>query len=459
MRRVGWVRLLCGTVAAAVAMTVAGVPAVSQAEDSFYSYQGTKPLASYEPGAVLNTRTLQYHVMNVPTPITALQILYRSTDALGDPTANVTTVLEPPVSTNPVKVISYQSMYDSLNPQDSPSRVIAGNAELLAFTPITEKIENSHLLDHVRTGGVVATAESLFFGPLLLAGYTIVLPDTEGQNADFAAGPEYGTLTLDSLRAARNVASTRITDSTKIGLMGYSGGSIASNWAAIKAPSYAPDINKNLVGVAEGGVLVDPAHNLTYASGSFGWAGIVGMAVVGIARSYHIDFDKYLNDYGKQTVSRLQNASISNAFLQYAGLTFQQMVKPQYANPNSIPEFVTVTNEINMGTAPVPTVPIFMAQGANGILEGTQPGPPGIGPGDAIMVTGDVSALANRYCDAGLKVHYDQYDTLSHVPSLMLWYPGAVQWLVDRFDGRPAPSNCGHIPAGNSLAPQQFVGN
>ncbi|WP_328825381.1 lipase family protein [Tomitella gaofuii] len=436
-----------------------GLPAVAQAADSFYRYHGAAPLSSYEPGAVLNTRTLPYHVLNIPTPVTAVQILYRSTDAMGDPTANVTTVLLPPAPTSPVKVISFQSFYDSLNPEDSPSRVIAGDAQLLGFTPLTEKIQDSHLLDHVRTGGVVGSSENAFFGPLLLAGYTVVLPDTEGQNAHFAAGPEYGMLTLDSLRAARNVASTGITDTTQIGLMGYSGGSIASNWAAIKAPAYAPDINKNLVGVAEGGVLVDPIHNLTYANGSIGWAGIVGMAIVGIARSYDIDFDKYLSDFGKQTVARLRDASISNAFLQYPGLTFQQMVKPQYADPASIPELVEYANKLNMGTAPIPTVPFFIAQGANGVLEGTRPGPPGIGRGDGIMVTGDVRALAARYCAAGLNVQYDEYEALSHVPSALVWYPGAVQWLLDRFAGRPAPSDCGHIPAGNSLAPQQLVAN
>lgn len=451
-----WARLVCAAVALAAALVVGCVPAVSHAAEPFYSYHGRKPLSSYAPGAVLKTRTLPYHFLNVPTPIQATQILYRSTDAMGRPTANVTTVLKPPVA-GPTKVVSFQSFYDSLNPEDSPSRLVAGNAQLLGFSPITKSLQKSPLLDHVRTGGVVGTSENTFYGPLLLAGYTIVLPDTEGQSADFAAGPEYGMLTLDSLRAVRHVKSTRVTRNTKIGLMGYSGGAIASNWTAIMGPKYAPEINKNLVGVAEGGVLVDPAHNLRYASGSIGWSGIVGMAVVGIARSYHIDFSKYLNDFGRNTLARLHNAAISNAFLQYPGLSFQQMVKPQYANPDSIPEFVAVANKLNMGTAAIPTTPFFIAQGANGILEGTQPGPKGIGRGDGIMVTGDVRALAHRYCSAGLKVQYDQYDLLSHVPSALLWYPGAAQWLISRFDGTPAPSNCGQYAAGNSLSPETYA--
>ena len=35
--------------------------------------------------------------------------------------------------------------------------------------------------------------------------------------------------------------------------------------------------------------------------------------------------------------------------------------------------------------------------------------------------------------------------------------PQAIGWLGDRFTGRTAPSDCGRIPAGNSLAPEQPV--
>ncbi|MBT2275682.1 lipase family protein, partial [Rhodococcus qingshengii] len=139
------------------------------------------------------------------------------------------------------------------------------------------------------------------------------------------------------------------------------------------------------------------------------------------------------------------------------GLTWQQLVKPEYADPNSVPEYVDAVNKINMGIAPIPTIPMFIAQAANGIFNGTLPGGPGTGPGDGVMVTDDVAALANRYCDAGLPIQYDQYDTIEHGLGLLLWLPGAVQWLTARFDGAPAPTNCGHIAAGNTLPPQQHT--
>ncbi len=39
------------------------------------------------------------------------------------------------------------------------------------------------------------------------------------------------------------------------------------------------------------------------------------------------------------------------------------------------------------------------------------------------MITGDVRTLARKYCDAGLAIQYDQYDTISHFLGAMLWLP------------------------------------
>ena len=61
---------------------------------------------------------------------------------------------------------------------------------------------------------------------------------------------------------------------TPIGLIGYSGGAIASEWAAELAPSYAPAVSKRIVGTAIGGVLVHPGHNLHYIDGSLVWSGV-----------------------------------------------------------------------------------------------------------------------------------------------------------------------------------------
>ena len=44
-----------------------------------------------------------------------------------------------------------------------------------------------------------------------------------------------------------------------------------------------------MIGAAIGGVLVDPAHNLHYVEGTGFWAGVMAMALVGIARAFEIE--------------------------------------------------------------------------------------------------------------------------------------------------------------------------
>ncbi|WP_370961935.1 lipase family protein [Amycolatopsis sp. cg9] len=423
--------------AAALALVLAAAPATAadaRSSDSFYSYDGSAPLSSFAPGTVLKTRTLPYHVVGLATPVQAVQLLYRTTDAQGRPAANVTSVVRS-ITGDRTKAVSYQSAYDSLDPDDSPSRAIAGDVTL---------------------GGLLPNGESLLLLPSLLLGYNVVVPDTEGQTADFAAGPEYGTTTLDSIRAATSSAATGMDGRTKFGLLGYSGGAIATGWAAALAPSYAPEVNANLVGFTEGGVLVDPAHNLKYVGGSPVWSGVIPMALVGVARGFGIDLRPYASDYGLKVLDELEHASIITALGRYPGLTWQKLVKPEYANPNSVPPFVAAVNKVNIGSAPTPSVPGFIAQGNAGFLEGTTSNLPGIGTGDGVMVAGDVRALARQYCATGNgTIKYVQYDALSHVGGAAAWAPAAIGWLADRFAGKPAPSSCGRIPAGNSLAPEQ----
>ncbi|RAJ41738.1 secretory lipase [Kitasatospora sp. SolWspMP-SS2h] len=426
--------LAAAAVATAAPVATAAAATATTAADPFYRYDGSAPLSSIAPGTVLKTRTLSYHLLGLPTPVRAVQLLFRTTDAQGRPSAGVTTVVRG-LGSDGSKAVSYQSFYDSLNPEHAPSRAVAGDVSL---------------------GGAIANAESLFVVPFVLQGYDVVIPDTEGQTADFAAGPEYGTTTLDSIRAASASSATGMNANTRFGMLGYSGGAIATNWAAALAPGYAPDVNRHLVGFAEGGLLVDPAHNLKYVAGGVVWPGVIPMAVTGVARAYGFDLQPYLSDYGKQVFAKTQDASIANALGQYPGLTWQKLAKSAYADPNSIPEFLEAVNKVNLGSAATPTVPGYIAQGNGGVLEGTFSNVPGIGTGDGVMVAGDVRALARQYCATGNgSIKYQQYDLLSHLGAAVPWAPTAVLYLNDRFAGKAAPSDCGRIPAGNSLAPER----
>jgi fermentation-respiration switch protein FrsA (DUF1100 family) len=412
----------------------AGVLSITPHEDSFYTYTGSKPLAEIAPGTVLKTRDIPYHILGVPTLLKTTQLLYRSTSQLNEPTVNVTSVIQPLGHTDKTKVISYQSAYDSLDRDDEPSNAISGG---------------------LRFGGIVSTVELVVFGSFLAEGYTVIVPDTEGQRATFAAGGEYGRNTLDSIRAAFESPTVGLARDARVALLGYSGGAIASEWAAELAPSYAPDANEHLIGAAIGGVLVHPARNLNYVQGTYFWAGVIPMALIGIARAFGINLEPYLTDKGLKLFREMENASITNVLGEprYWRLKWTDLVVAKYPTPETLPILVEKANKLIMGTGGTPTIPMFIGQGARGELEWTPGDKPGIGRGDGVMIAGDVRTLARDYCAKGVAVEYREYDLLSHITSLPIWQLDAIDWIKDRFAGKPPQQNCSTIQPGNPIGP------
>lgn len=416
---------------AACLATPSSARAATPLDSPFYRYDGATPLEKIPPGTVLKTRTTSYHVAGLPLPVSAVQLLYRSTSQVGHPTTNVTTVLRPLISLGKPKVVSYQSFYDSLNPADQPSATIAGGTSL---------------------GGAAIYIETALFAPLLLAGYSINIPDTQGQRADFGAGPEYAMNTLDSVRAILKSSKLAMPKTTKVAMMGYSGGAIAAEWAAEMVAPYAPDLTANIVGTAIGGVLVNPARNLKYVDGSGVWAGMMPMGAVGLSRAFEIDLKPYMSERGIALMRKMDKHSIIQVLGAYPGLTWTQIGKPAYETPEKIPLFVTLANKLIMSTAGTPTAPLLIGQGTGGELEGTRGNKPGIGAGDGVMIAGDVRTLAREYCGRGVRVQYNEYTGLSHFMGIAPWIAQATPWLMARFSDKAAPTNCSSIKPGNGDA-------
>ena len=69
------------------ALLVAMPSAQAAKRDNFYVYKSKAKLAKAQPGDILRSRTRAYHFMGLPTQGKAIQLLFRTTDALGRPTA------------------------------------------------------------------------------------------------------------------------------------------------------------------------------------------------------------------------------------------------------------------------------------------------------------------------------------------------------------------------------------
>jgi hypothetical protein len=387
-------------------------------DDPFYSFDSAA-LQGVARGTVLRTRAV-----NVGVPgsgqgvLPATQLLYRTQDEQGRPTATVTTVINP---TGPVNLglVAYLSFYDALGDKCSPSYTLQGG---------DPGADNSGLA-YAETGLVLALAAQ---------GYAVTVPDFEGPGLHWVAGHESGWNTLDGIRATESFLG--MPSSQKVGLFGYSGGSIGGEWASELAPSYAPELN--IVGTAIGGIPVHLAHNTRYVNGSDTWSGVMPAVLVSLGRAFGIKTKKFASKYGKQVMAEVQDQCIGSFNGNYPGLRIQQLLKKKYHAFLKIRPFAKTINKLIMGSTPGhPLMPMFMGVGN---ADGT---------GDHVMIVKDVQGLAHQYCGEGVPVQLKVYNGAEHTQAGLQFFPEALSFLADRFAGLPFAGNCAEIPVGNSLAP------
>lgn len=419
MRRMHARWMVSVTAAMMTAVALAAAPAalaapVLPSQDAFYSYSGS--LAGVAPGTVLRSRSVSLAESGTTTPVTASQVLYRTTGQLGQPTVTVATIIRPAVTAAPVKIVSYQTAYDALGSQCDPSYTLQGGNSSYS----TAQAEEQVILGYVS------------------AGDTVVVPDYEGEKLDWGAGQESGYDTLDAIRATEHLLGVP-AKTTPVGMVGYSGGSIATDMAGELAGSYAPELD--IVGSAEGGIPADYFHNLTYINGSTGWAGVIPAVLVSLSRAYDISFQQYLSPYGQQVTGQVQSECINSFAGNYPGLTIQQLLKPQYQDYTKIHDLVAIGDHMIMSRTGTPRGPLFMGVGDSD------------GTGDGIMVTADDVGLAHTYCQRGVSVQLNVYSGADHTQAAVPFEAGAAQFLAQRLAGLPVPNGCGSIGAGNSLAP------
>jgi Secretory lipase len=398
--------LLSGAVAASAAPTL-------PSQDPFYSYSGS--LAGVAPGTVLKTRSVSLSGAALTVGATANQVLYRTTGELGQPTVTVATIIQPLLGILP-NLVSYQTAYDGLGGQCDPSYTLQGG----------------------NSGDSTASAEAALISGYLTAGYTVVVPDYEGIHQEWGAGQESGYGTLDGIRAAERFLGLDPAG-TRVAMVGYSGGSIATEFASELQPSYASDVN--LVGTAEGGVPVDFAHNLNYINGSPSWSGVIPAVLVGLGRAFNLNISAYASKYGKQVANHVKDECINSFLGKYPGLTIQKLLKPQYKNFLGIPLIATLTNHLAMSRAGTPQGPLFMGVGNSD------------GTGDGVMIANDVEALAHTYCQRGVSVQFQEYKGQDHTGAAIQFEPAALAFVTERLLGLPVPNDCPSIAPGNSLAP------
>ncbi|MDN2497684.1 triacylglycerol lipase [Nocardia nova] len=378
-----------------------------------------------QPGEIIAARQVHLAYLGVlPFTMDAWQLSFRSTDTHGRAIPAVTTVMRPHAdSPTPRPLLSYQFAEDSLGQYCRPSYL----SQVGSLGPLAGSAETS----------------SLFAVPIAAAqmGWAVVVTDTEGADQAFGAGPLEGRVTLDGIRAAENFAPMGLDGPrTQVGMMGYSGGALATGHAAELHRDYAPELT--IAGAAEGGIPADVGAALKMASTNAG-AGIVFAGAVGASREYPelADlFDKYLTPLGRAIVAAEQNlcqvpTSLVVPFVDYDSLF-------TIPHPLDDPRAVAVMNEIKMGHH-VPDMPMFMLH-ANP---------------DWLLPVGPVNDLVATYCaDPAARIRYLRDHFSEHLTLDTFAIPLMIKFLADRFAGIPAPEGCATEDAGSVLlAPELWT--
>ena len=409
--------LFCGALASLLLLPLVALPPVAKAstpvrpsQDPFYKYSGKQPLQTIAPGTVLNRRSVQLAFgTGNSTPIQAEQLLYRTTDQLGQPTVTVTTVVQPGPVPVVKGIVGYMSFYDGLGDRCDPSYTLAGG------DPGDSTYEQE------------ADEEELLISWYLSQGDVVTIPDFEGTDLAWMTGRKSGYAALDGIRATESYLN--VGPQTKVGLSGYSGGSVATDWASELAPAYAPEVN--IVGVAEGGIPANYFDHFTYIDGTAEFSAAIPAELLGLSRAYGIDLIKgnYLTPLGKQIVQAESDTCMASDFGKWQ-VTIKDIMLPKYQDLAHAKPFSTMLGDQTMGTTGTPREPLFMAMGNSD------------GKGDGAMSAVDAKALARHYCSQGVPVDYQEYPGLPHQEAAAAFEPQTGPFFQARFAGVPFVDNC-----------------
>ncbi|MFB8005553.1 lipase family protein [Nocardia sp. NPDC056000] len=402
--RSGWLLRKVMLVGAVLVSVIIAAPAATAEPvyprpdpDPFYAQPAD--LARHDPGDVLDSRIMPPLPFFPDTTVTVIK--FRSTNSRGAPIAAITTVLTPREHRPDGPLLSYQHIINGLGSQCAVSKVLYTSDPNLFVK------------------------ESVALNVALRRGWSVALPDHLGPNFAYGAAKLGGQITLDGIRAAQRLPQLAVANSP-VAMAGYSGGGMATAWAAALAPSYAPDLR--IAGAATGGVPM----NMLKMVNSLGWQphpafGLAMAAAIGLEREYpdRLPISTQMNRQGLAARDAMANGCTNEIMAVGAGHSAREFAASTSMIDDPGVQDVLRENSLELFDG-VPNMPVF---------EWHSPSDPLI-PVDAIVNTD------RRYCAAGVRLQMDVNASPEHLSAAVFGVPSALAWVDARLRGEPAPSNC-----------------
>jgi hypothetical protein len=198
----------------------------------------------------------------------------------------------------------------------------------------------------------------LFIDTALYRGWPVCFSDYEGPDAMFAVGRMAGHAVLDGIRAVLSDGHTNgLQPRARIQMWGYSGGALATGWAAQMQSTYAPELN--IIGSAFGGTPVDLKYSIASLKGQ-PFASFATMATHGFMNQYKpviTYIESILRPAKRDEFYRLKNVCITPVVRSFGIEGLDYFLKVDDISKEPIIKQILANN--TLGGAP-PKFPLFM---------------------------------------------------------------------------------------------------
>jgi len=356
-----------------------------------------------KPGAILNIWPLKGGGPSAGdgSSSQAFRILYRSTGLKGEPIE-----------------VSGAIFIPSGKPP-------AGGRDVIAWahptSGVVEKCAPSLMPD---TAGMIWGLKSM-----LAKGYVVVATDYPGLGAPgihpYLIGVSEGRAVLDSVRAAR--AMPQSGASNRFAVWGHSQGGHAALYTGELAKSYAPELE--LVGVAAAAPATYLIELFDADKSSATGKELTAMAIWSWSNLFH-DPSSTLVEADATGVYEAMAHDCIESVAEFEALDKAEkpLTKEQFlkANPAKTEPWESIMKRNTPGQNPA-GAPVFLAQGT----------------ADTTVRPYITKQFGDKLCKQGVKVTFVALPGTTHTFAARDSVNAALNWMDDRFAGKPAPTVCG----------------
>jgi acetyl esterase/lipase len=335
----------------------------------------------------------------------------------------------------PDGAVAYRVLYRSLGLDDRP--IVVSGLVIIPRGPAPPGGRPIVAWAHPTTGVVPRCAPSEAFfrfqqiqglRDMVEHGFIVAATDYPGLGTagphPYLVGVSEARAVLDAVRAARALPGAEA--GTRFAVWGHSQGGQAALFTGMIAAQYAPDLQ--LVGVAAAAPATELGALLQADLDTPAGKNLTAMTLWSWSRVYGAPMERVVTPGAVRVVDSLAGECIESAYDLFVRGRTERPLETGFltvANLAATQPWADLMARNTPGMLP-PAIPVFIAQGTDD---------PVVRP----AVTWD---YVRRLCAAGSKVTLRVMPGVGHGLAAMRSARAAVDWIADRFDGRPVPDNC-----------------